>query len=142
MRSRRDFMTWLSALSLVGLARPLAADDRAEEAATTAARWWLDHVDGGRYAASWDEAAAVFKDVVTMEQWDQAVRSVRTPLGRCLSRRLRSRRLVDSLPGAPKGPYAVLQFQTDFERKQDAVETITPALGSDGRWRVASYFIK
>jgi len=142
MQTRRDFVTWLSALSLVGLARPLAADDRAEEAATTAARWWLDHVDGGRYATSWDEAAPVFKDVVTREQWDQAVQSVRTPLGRCLSRRLRSRRLVDSLSGAPKGPYAVLQFQTDFEWKGDVVETITPALGRDGRWRVASYFIK
>jgi hypothetical protein len=67
---------------------------------------------------------------------------VRTPLGRCLSRTLRSHKLVDSLPGAPKGPYVVLQFESDFERREHAVETVTPVLGPDGRWRVAGYFIK
>jgi serine/threonine-protein kinase len=142
MQTRRDFVTWLSALSLVGLARPLAADDRAEEAATNAARSWLSAVDDERYLTSWNEAAPMFKNVVTTEQWDQAVRSVRTPLGRCLSRTLRSRKLVDAPPGAPRGPYVVIQFATDFERKPDAVETITPALGTDGRWRVAGYFIR
>jgi len=142
MQTRRELATWLSALSLVGLARPLAADGGAEERAVAAARSWLDLVDGGGCVTSWDEAASVFKRAVTRTQWDQAVRSVRTPLGRCVSRTLRSRKIVDSLPGAPKGPYVVLQFDTFFERKPDAVETVTPALERDGRWRVAGYFIR
>jgi hypothetical protein len=66
---------------------------------------------------------------------------VRAPLGRCLARTLRSRKLVDSLAQGPKGPFAVIHFETDFERRQDAVETIVSALGGDGRWRVAGYFI-
>lgn len=140
MQTRRSFVVWLSALSLVGLARPLAADPGAEDAAEDAARGWLELVDSGRYGESWDQAAAMFKGAVTKEQWQQALSSVRQPLGRCRSRKLLSRKLVEALPNAPKGPYVVIQFQAEFENKRDAVETITPAL--DGRWRVAGYFIK
>jgi hypothetical protein len=142
MGTRRDFVAWLSALSLAGLARPLGADERAEEEATAAAREWLSLVDGGRYCTSWETAAPVFRMAVTTEQWDQAVHSVRTPLGRCLSRTLRSHKLVDAFPGAPRGPYVVLQFDADFEHGAHAVETVTPVRGEDERWRVASYFIR
>jgi hypothetical protein len=140
--TRREIVAQLSALSLAGLARPLAADDGEEAGAEAAARAWLDLVDGGRYATSWEASAPVFKRVVTMDQWDRAVHSVRTPLGRCLCRTLRSHKLVDSLPGGPRGHHVVLQFETDFENKEDAVETVTPALGRDNRWRVAGYFIR
>jgi len=141
MGTRREFVAWLSALSLAGLARPLQADETAEENAAAAARAWLDLVDGGRYATGWDATAPTFKTVVPRDEWERAVQAVRTPLGRCLSRQLRSHKLVDSLPGAPKGPYAVLRFDTDFENKAGAVETVTPALGHDRLWRVAGYFI-
>ncbi len=141
MGTRRDFVAWLSALSLAGLARPLGADERAEEHAAAAAREWLSLVDGGRHAMSWEKAAPMFRLAVTPEQWDRAVHSVRTPLGRCLSRTLRSHKLVDAFPGAPKGPYVVLQFEADFEHREHAIETVTPVHGQDDRWRVASYFI-
>jgi hypothetical protein len=140
MQTRRDVVTWLSALSLVGLARPLAADETAEDRAERAARDWLALVDAGRYAESWDGAAPVFRASVPKEQWQQALGAVRAPLGPCLSRRRVSRKLVDSLPGAPRGPYVVIQLASEFEKKKEAVETITPAL--DGSWQVASYFIK
>ncbi len=141
MGTRREFVAWLSALSLAGLARPLGADERAEEEAADAAREWLSLVDGGCYGASWDNAAPVFRVAITPEQWDRAVHSVRTPLGRCRSRALRSRKLVEAFPGAPKGPYVVLKFDAEFEHGARAVETVTPVLGPDDRWRVASYFI-
>ena len=142
MGTRREFVAWLSALSLAGLARPLGADEGVEEKAAAAARVWLDLVDAGRYGAGWDAAAPAFKGMVTRDEWDQAVHSVREPLGRCLSRTLRSHKLVDSFPGAPRGPFVVLQFTTDFERKQGAVETVTPALGEDDLWQVTGYFIR
>ncbi len=141
MGTRRDFVAWLSALSLAGLARPLRADEEAEEQAASAAREWLSLLDGDRRSASWEAAAPVFRIAITPEQWDEAVRSVRTPLGRCRSRTLRSHRLVEAFPGAPKGPYVVLKFDADFERGAHAVETVTPVRGADDRWRVASYFI-
>ena len=134
-------MAWLSALSLAGLARPLKADDGAEEAAAAAARAWLDLVDEGRYASGWDAAAPAFKRMMTRDQWNRAVHSVRAPLGSCLSRTLTSHKLVDSFPGGPSGPYVVLRFESAFENKAGVVETVTPAFGQDESWRVAGYYI-
>jgi len=139
--TRREFVAWLSALSLAGLARPLKADEGAEEAAAASAREWLDLVDEGRYSCGWDAAAPAFKKTMTREQWDRAVHSVREPLGRCVSRTLKSHQLVDSFPGGPSGPYVVLRFETEFENRRGAVETVTPARGGDASWRVAGYYI-
>jgi Protein of unknown function (DUF4019) len=142
MQTRREFVAWLSAMSLARLAHPIRADEGAEKKAARAARAWLALVDSGRYATSWERAAPAFQSAVTREEWDRAVHSVRTPLGRCLSRRLHSHSLVDSPRGVPKGPYAVLEFETDFDHRKAVIETITPILGGDGGWRVAGYFIK
>jgi hypothetical protein len=141
-RARREFVLWLSAVSLAGLARPLKADERSQRRATVSAEAWLALVDEGKYAESWGAAAPEFRRAVTREQWETAVQSVRTPLGRCLSRRLLSRKLVESLPGAPKGTYVVIQYQAEFEGKRGATETVTPALGPNGSFNVSGYYIK
>jgi len=58
------------------------------------------------------------------------------------SRKLTNAKYSKSLPGAPDGEYVVVQYQTSFEHKKEAVETVTSALGKDGSWRLAGYFIK
>ncbi|HWN92533.1 MAG TPA: DUF4019 domain-containing protein, partial [Verrucomicrobiae bacterium] len=47
-----------------------------------------------------------------------------------------------TLPGAPDGEYVVIQYETAFENKASAVETITPMLDKDGSWRISGYYIK
>jgi len=66
----------------------------------------------------------------------------RDPLGAMVSRKLKSATYAKTLPGAPDGEYVVIQYETSFEHKQSAVETITPMLDKDGKWRVSGYFIK
>ena len=141
MQATRDYVVWLSGLALEGLSRPLAPDRAAEDRATAAACSWLDVLDAGRSGASFEAAAPVVRRSLTREQWERAVRAVREPLGRCLSRKLRSRRLVDPLLPGPRGPFAVIEFDSAFEGRQGVVETITPGLDGDGRWRVAGYFV-
>jgi hypothetical protein len=36
----------------------------------------------------------------------------------------------------------VIQYETVFEKKQAAIDTITPMLENDGKWRVSGYYIK
>jgi hypothetical protein len=55
---------------------------------------------------------------------------------------LKSATYTKSLPGAPDGEYVVIQYDTGFEHKQSAVETVTPMLDKDGKWRVSGYFIR
>ena len=66
----------------------------------------------------------------------------RRPLGKMIKRKLKNKQYMTSLPGAPDGEYVVIQFDTAFENKKEAIETITPLLDTDGKWRVSGYFIK
>jgi hypothetical protein len=69
-------------------------------------------------------------------------RAVRGPLGNAVSRNLLSRQYTTTLPGAPDGEYVVIQYETSFENKKVAVETVTPMKDADGHWRVSGYYIK
>jgi hypothetical protein len=118
------------------------AAEKAEDGAQAAALAWLPLVDQEQYEASWEQAAKVFKGAVTKAQWKDAARGARGPLGKLVSRKLKSRQYSESLPGAPDGKYVVILFESVFEKKASAVETVTPMLDPDGVWRVSGYFIR
>jgi hypothetical protein len=120
----------------------VAADAAKEKAAVSAAEKWLGLVDEGQYAESWKEAAEYFRNAVKQEQWEQSMQAARKPLGKLVSRQLKSATYQTTLPGAPDGEYVVIQFETAFENKKAAVETVTPMLHKDGQWRVSGYYIK
>jgi hypothetical protein len=113
-----------------------------EQAALESAGQWLALVDSGEYGKSWDEAASLFKGVLSKDQWEKSLQTVRKPLGKVISRATGSAKYTKSLPGAPDGQYVVIQYNTSFENKKSAVETVTPMLDKDGKWRVSGYFIK
>ena len=113
----------------------------AEKAATESAQNWLNLVDEEKYEESWDETAAYFQGVISKEQWNSSMESVRKPLGEKLSRNLKSKQYRTNVPGAPDGEYVVIQFQTSFSNKKSAIETVTPMKDADGKWRVAGYYI-
>jgi hypothetical protein len=119
------------------------ADEKDDVAkAQRAATAWLALTDGGRYAESWESAAAAFKAGVTKSEWEKALKTVRAPLGALKARERKSATFTRSLPNAPAGKYVIIQFDTQFENKAGAVETVTPMREKDGSWRVSGYFIK
>jgi hypothetical protein len=132
------------AAMLLLLSLPAAAQtvEEPKAAAQKAAEAWLHGVDAGKYAESWDAAAALFKKAVTRNQWQEALAGVRAPLGALGSRKLKSATIANTLPGAPDGEYVVLEFESSFEKKRAAVETVTPMREPDGAWRVSGYFIR
>jgi hypothetical protein len=113
-----------------------------EELAQKSAEVWLALADAGKYADTWDEAAELFKNAISKENWIKAMKSVRAPLGDVQARKFRNATYTKTLPGAPPGEYVVIQYETSFANMKSAVETITPMLDKDGKWRVSGYFIK
>ena len=111
-------------------------------AAEAAAEDWLGLIDRGDASASYERAAGLFKTAVTLEQWQDSLAAAQTPLGRPLSRSLRSSLYAEELPGAPDGKYYVIEYDTAFERKQKGTETVVPMLDEDGVWRVSGYFVR
>lgn len=118
------------------------AQQKPEDLAQQSAVNWLGRVDSGKHAESWQETASMFKATVSKEQWQGMMRASRDPLGKMLSRKLKSATYTKTLPGAPDGEYVVIQYDSSFEHKQSAVETVTPMLDKDGKWRVSGYYIK
>jgi len=123
-----------------------------QDAAQAAAESWLKLVDGGNYSASWDQAAKVFKGAVKQTDWGEMAQGVRTPLGKLVSRRLKSREYTEKAPttrviggkvytwGA--GKYVIIQYDAVFANKASAVETVIPMADPDGVWRVSGYSIR
>jgi hypothetical protein len=118
------------------------AEDSPEKSAQTAAETWLGQVDVGHYAESWQAASPYVQGAVTESGWATSLQGVRTPLGNVVSRNLKSAHHTTSAPGAPDGHYVVMQFDTSFEHKQGAVETVTFMQEKDGTWKAAGYYIK
>ncbi|MGA3280727.1 MAG: DUF4019 domain-containing protein [Smithella sp.] len=119
-----------------------ATNAQKEKEAVSAARNWLNLVDAGEYSKRWQEAAGYFKNAVQQDQWEQMIKSVRMPLGKMISRKLKTSVYKTTLPGAPDGQYVVIQFETSFQNKESAIETVTPMFDKDGRWTVSGYYIK
>lgn len=137
-------LTQVLCVTAIGLLCSLGASaaDTPEDDALKAAEAWLELVDQGKYDESWDSAARLFKGAMTKEDWGKSLTGVRFPLGRVESRKVTLKQYATVLPGAPDGEYVVLQFESSFENKSKAVETVTPMKEPDGAWRVSGYYIR
>lgn len=113
-----------------------------EEVAQKSVDTWVKALDAAEYGKTWEEASQYFKGAITQEDWVKMMESVRKPLGNVTSRKVKAREYTTQLPGAPDGEYVVFEFDTSFENKKDAVETITPMKDKDGSWKVGGYYIK
>jgi hypothetical protein len=123
-------------------ADPAPKHDEAEKKAVASADAWLPLVDQEKYGDAWESASAYLKNAIGKESFITALNGARKPLGKMKSRQIKSKEYRTSLPGAPDGEYVVMQFETSFESKKSAIETITPMLDKDGTWKVSGYFIK
>ncbi len=126
----------------ISLSRSHLDTPQAREQAQAAALAWLESIDAGDYAHSWDVAATPFKDAVSEAQWVSRISAIRGRLGVLKSRSVSSTRPARSLPGIPTGEYEVIKFNAHFEHEAEATETVTPMKDSDGQWRVSGYYIE
>lgn len=141
-------LTLLLSFAILPMARagqsPARPDTSAQKqkAAQPAAQLWLALVDGGKYDESWEQASQTLKDLVDKSQFATSVESARLPLGKLLSRKLKTSTYTRTLPGVPEGDYVVIQYSASFENLPSAVEIVTPMLDKDGKWRVSGYYVR
>jgi hypothetical protein len=110
--------------------------------AMSAASAWLDIVDAGRYAESWDASAALFREQVPKLQWERQLQDARGALGTLGSRKLASATYTPAPPNAPPGEYVIIQYHSRYENRPLTTEIVTPMREKDGSWRVSGYFIR
>jgi uncharacterized protein DUF4019 len=132
----------LALLFLIFSMQMISADSEGEKAALKASEAWLDLVDSGKYDASWEEASLYFKNSIKKEEWISTIKAVREPFGKFVKRTFKSKQSVESMPGAPDGDYVIIQYDTSFENKKAAVETVVPMLEKDGKWKISGYYVR
>ena len=115
--------------------------DETKEEVVNDAKEWLGLIYDNNYSQSWDNAASLFQNAISKEQWTQQLSGIVPPLGKVISRDLISSEYHTTLPGAPDGKYIVTQFKTSFENKNESIETVTQMKDGD-QWKVSGYFIK
>lgn len=103
---------------------------------------WLILVDKGDYEKAWEQCSLYFKQLVTKEKLTQSLKAVRSSFGQKKKRSVKKMEYLTSVPGAPDGEYVVVKYETSFENKKNAIETITPMKDKDNKWRVSGYYIK
>lgn len=118
------------------------ADQSKESAAISSAEIFLQLVDSGHFAESWNATSSFFKQQVTKQQWIKQLKSFRPTFGNLTVREITNKNFTQSMPGAPDGEYVVIQFSTSFTNKENATETVTLTFDSDGSWRVLGYYIR
>ncbi len=111
-----------------------------------AAEAWLQLIDEGKYAESWEAASELFwQNMRKMGKgksfWEKLLRTTRTPLGPLKERRLLTKELKDSVPMAPPGEYIELRYGALYEGKL-VEERLVLNLEKDSGWRVVSYITK
>jgi hypothetical protein len=142
MKRSQSFFAISCVFFIFSVTIPALASEKSEKRALEASQAWLILVDNEQYAESWETAAQYFKKAIARDQWNQSLNAVRKPLGKVMKRTVKSKQYATSLPGAPDGEYVVIQYETSFTNKKSSIETITPMLDRDGKWRVSGYYIK
>ena len=64
----------------------LMAGPDEERAGLASAGAWLTLVDSGRYDKRWDQAASLYKENLSKDQWVKSLNTARKPLGKVISR--------------------------------------------------------
>ena len=107
-----------------------------------AAKAWLKLVDNGQYQRSWHDAAPVFQQRFSTDDWVNISEYARLPLGKQLSRTLINHYRAETAAGPENegGTYIKLDFKTTFENRQAATERVTLHQEASD-WQVTSYLI-
>jgi len=133
---------WIVLLVLTAfVVRPISAQEK-EKAATDAAAQWLALIDSSQYGESWFQASSDFRGAASKEQWIHALNTVRTPLGKLVSRQLKSATYTTKLPNVHTGEYVVIQYDTSYEKATGMIETLVMMQEKNGSWKANGYFIK
>jgi len=89
-----------------------------DKALLAGAESWLGLLDRGEYVKAWEQAGLMLRTIVDdKDMFAKVTGAVRDELGKVKTRKLQSRQLMMRIPGLLGGPFQVLVYDTQFEKK-------------------------
>ena len=124
-----------------GAAAETRPASRTTRKSCTESRNWLALIDADKAGQAWDGAGAQLKASVSRAKWIDGIRGIRKPYGRLVSREMEKVARTHTIPGAPEGDYAIVQFDSVFANGKHATEMVTWTL-NETSWRVSGYQVR
>lgn len=103
------------------------------------AREFLVELDKMLFDQAYLKTGEFVQSTVSKEEWKRKLSAVRIPLGTVLARDVASRNSSKSLPGMPDGSYVTFVFETVFDAKKQALETVILDVADSGS--ILGYFV-
>lgn len=116
-------------------------DKNQTEASVNAANEFLEMIDQGNFADSWQIAAPYLRNNIPQQDWESKLVKIRETFGPVAERTLQDVNFTAPTDELPDSKVIMLEYATRFA-KQSMHEVITLAQGQDNRWRVVGYFIQ
>lgn len=127
-------------LLLTLMSVPAFAGPSTEEQAVASANDFVKLVDASQFDKAYDAFSSFGQKAVSKEQFVAMMKGVQDKIGTQTSRKLKSKQFSHQLPGAPKGDYWVIDYETNFSKKGPSVERVTSML--EGKtWKVGGYVL-
>lgn len=116
-------------------------DKNKSEASAVAAQEFLQMVDAGKYADSWQISDPYLKETVPLNDWKDKLNKIRETLGALEKRELDGVSFTAPAKEFPDSEVIMLEYVSQFKLKETK-EVVTVVQGADNRWRVVGYFIQ
>jgi len=152
MTTRFSRFTLLSVFLLLSVAligAPVLAQEAGEEAAEQpeaaeqteeareAADAWLALYDANDIEGTYETAADVFKEQVSLEDWEMQAGQVQDAVGELDGREFTETVYTNELPQAPAGDYMIVQYDTQYANMN--VTEFVILLLEEGEWRLVGF---
>ena len=116
-------------------------DSEKVEQAAPVAQKFLDMLDQGKYAESWQSSAQLMQGKIAQKEWVEKLTKARTLSGDMVARERKSASYSTEAQDSPDGEYILLTYESSFQKASEVTEYVTVAL-EEGRWKVAGYFME
>lgn len=125
-------------LTLISL--PAWAAPTGEQQALASAGSFLKLVDARQYPKAYLSFSKFAQKAATQETFINAMRTVQGQIGNQTSRKVLAKNFVHEIPGAPKGDYWIIDYDTNFSKKGPSVERVTTMLEGKS-WKIGGYLL-
>ena len=132
----------LSVLAIIILPQITNRPDKNKaEATALTAEEFLQMVDAGKYADSWQISDPYLQKTISQPDWVAKLSKMRETFGPIAKRELDKVSFTAPAEALPDSEFIMLEYVSQFKLKE-MNEIVTVILGEDNRWRVVGYFIQ
>jgi len=114
--------------------------EKIEQAAPIALAF-LQLIDAGQFADSWQSSAGLMQERVKQQEWVEKLTSARNLSGELVARSRKSASYSTEAKDSPEGEYIMLIYTSRFEKAEEVDEYVT-VMREGETWKVAGYFMQ